>query len=180
MQRLLLAIVVGSLATACASSGHARIEASALPACMNRPDLTGWHQVSGDGMTFCVPEGWSSTGMRTWKGDSGKIRWAWGARSGSMETRVVSEVVAVRGGAVPAPSPAPPAPMPAAPVPHVYDSRETVGGVQVDLWIERRGDTFATGARWDTGKRMHMTGEALTRSAASMQLDIYRSVRIAP
>jgi hypothetical protein len=179
MNRILLLIALGSLATACASSGQAGIQASALPSCMNRPELQGWHQVSGDGLTFCVPEDWSSTSGRAWRGNEGRIRWAWNTRSDPGEVRVVTEVVAVHNGTVPTPPPAPPTPSPSnPPVGHVYDSRETVGGVQVDLWITRRGSSFVTGATWTTGRRMQMTGEAPTRTAATLQLDIYRSVRL--
>lgn len=178
MNRTLLVIALGVLATACASSGQARIEASALPACTNRPELEGWHQVSEEGLTFCVPEDWSSTGIRVWRGTGGKIHWIWGTPV-NRELGVVTQVVAVTDGTIPTRPPTlPPPPVSNLPVRHIYDSRETVGGVQVDLWIQRRASSFVTGATWTTGKRMQMTGEAATRSAASLQLDIYRSVRL--
>jgi hypothetical protein len=169
MNRPLMAIVLGSLAGACASSGHTRIEASALPACMNRPELDGWHQVAGDGLTFCVPADWSSTGGHAWHGSGGRIRWAPGATPFRVESRFVA--VAVPKGQVP-----PSAPKPTLRL--VYNTSELVDHAQVDLWIFEKDGSFDTGASWNTGERMHMTGEAPSRAAADVHMDIFRSVRI--
>lgn len=169
MRRLLMVMLLGSFATACASSGQARIQASALPPCTTRPDLAGWHQVSGDGVTFCVPEDWSSTGRRAWHGKDGKIRWAPGARPFRIEERVVTVTVSRRQ--------APPR-LPAPQIRLVYNTSELVGGAQVDLWILDRKGTFETGASWNTGRPLHMTGEAPNEAAADVQLKIYRSVRV--
>ncbi|MEJ2215917.1 MAG: hypothetical protein P8099_04815 [Gemmatimonadota bacterium] len=173
MRRLLTAIVLGSLVVGCASAGQARVEANQLPPCTTRPDLRDWHQVSGDGVTFCVPEDWSSTGTRAWHGDGGKIHWAWGVGTNGVTKRV--RAVVAGGGKTP---PRPPPVSVEASVPPFYSTTELVGGVQVDLWIIENDGMFETGARWNTGKPMHMTGEAPNRAAAGVQLDIYRSVRI--
>ncbi|MEJ2187273.1 MAG: hypothetical protein P8Z36_15280 [Gemmatimonadota bacterium] len=169
MHRLLMALVLGSLATACASSGQARMQASTLPPCMTRPELEGWHQVSGDGVTFCVPEDWSSMGRRAWHGDGGRIRWAPGAKPFRIESRVVRVAV---------PRGAPPPTMPSPDIRIVYNTHELVGEAQVDLWIIERKGTFETGASWNTGTPLHMAGEAPNQAAADLQMKIYRSVRV--
>lgn len=160
-------VVMALAATGCATS--AVVPASTLPECRVSGAPAEWRQVSAEGLTFCVPENWRSAGSRSWRGDGGRVRWEWGQR-----VRAVSSTVVVTRGSPPTREQA----RAALPVSPVQRSTETVGGELVDLWISEVEGAYRTGADWQTGRTMYMTGEAVSLSEAERQLDIYRSVRL--
>lgn len=160
-------VVLALTAAGCATS--AVVRASTLPECSAAGAPAEWLQVKVEDLTFCVPESWRSAGPRSWRGAGGRIQWAWGQRV----REVASTVVVVMG--------SPPTREQAAaalPVSPVQRTMETVGGELVDVWISEVEGAYRTGADWQTGRTMHMTGEATSLSAAERQLDAFRSVRL--
>lgn len=165
-------LISTTLAAGCASAGTS-IPADSLPPCASAAGHESWRQASGDGVSFCVPADWASAGRRGWRGPGGKFQWDRGEHEARRE--ISSAVVAVTGDRAVAPPI--PAPIPAM---VLHRSTEEIGGALVELWISEMNGALRTGADWKSGRAIHMRGEALSRSAAELQLEIYRTTRVAP
>ncbi len=60
----------------------------------------------------------------------------------------------------------------------VYRQTETVHGVAATLWITEVRGAFFTGADFQSGGGIYLSGEAADRISADEQLDLYRTVRL--
>jgi hypothetical protein len=53
---------------------------------------------------------------------------------------------------------------------------EAIGGLEAQVWRNRFGTAYYTGARWDS-PRVWVTGEAGAADVADLQVTIFRTVR---
>lgn len=131
------------------------------------PTLATWREVRATGFTFCLPADWhpgGSTPGRVWHHEFASIEW----RTGTYRpTRIRQEIVEV-----PAGSPLPDQP----PNGQVDRFTETIGGQTADLWRNRLGGDFFTGAKWTT-PAVYIIGKADGMTTAELEIRIYRTVR---
>lgn len=127
-------------------------------------DLTGWRMVDATEFTFCVPPDWQE-GHRSWGHGAALIRWGVGEHPQGTAVRRV--VVTVPAGS--------PLPVPPPPNGDIRQFSERIGGRQADLWENRFGGDYYTGAQWQ-GPAVYLTGEAASRHAADLEITIYRTV----
>jgi len=167
--------VVGLLVllAGCASGGPA-VSASTLAACTASSAPDGWREVRNADFSFCVPASWSSSDSRVWRGDGGGIEWGTGVR----RRRVASTtaIVRTRGGGPPTEAEIQAAI--ADQVRSLYRQTETINGVEATLWITQAEGSFLTGADFQSGPGVYLSGEATDRPSADQQLVIYRTVRL--
>jgi hypothetical protein len=176
MPMLLVGLAIA--ATACRSAGSAPAAtavppdaAPALVPCgvtMQGVDVTAWREVAADGFRFCVPPDWRVS-ERTWR--HGGARLTWGLGSPPPRTEVATEVVAVPAsqlGAV----------RPGTPIPDsdVRRFSEEIGGHVADLWRNRFGRKYYTGAQWSS-PRVWLVGDAEDPATADLQVAVFRTVR---
>jgi hypothetical protein len=153
------------------------------PACavtLAGADLTGWKEVRATGFTFCVPGGWRPSGRarngvdaRTWRSGSSSV--AWGTEVPErIRVATTTTVVVVTDRSVGGTAPPPPTPM----VPgRVRTFSEVIGGTPADLWDNEFEGVHYTGAKWSTPRPVYVTGESRDDRSASIQLQVYRTVR---
>jgi hypothetical protein len=139
-----------------------------------------WRVVRATGLTFCVPPHWRPDGpaprgadAMTWYGDNGSI--TWGAPPSRILTREVILAVPVqRGTPLDVESLGFPPPR-TTPLNFQYD----VDGLTIATSQRRCQGTF-----WSTasigGTFPQLTGEARGGAAASVQMAIFRTIRLAP
>jgi hypothetical protein len=146
--------------------------ASACPvpgvASLSRP----WHQVLGDGFTFCVPSDWNpadgraTTIARAWTHAGSTIEWAPGpplSRITSQE-RIVEIPAARLAGSI------------EQPCPYASGQLELIGDGRAELAGCGRGREYETYAYW-RDKGVHFAGTAIMSEEAALQFAIYRTVR---
>jgi hypothetical protein len=136
-----------------------------------------WRLVSAQGFTFCVPGDWETADGRTWRGAGGSITWGTGfpPRQATVSGTVVMRVPANRGmpseaevrAAVEAQLGVRCSP---------YRLKESIGGAAADLYDTECNGQHHTGARWES-PAVFFQGQADSPSAASLQLQVYRTTR---
>lgn len=165
----LIAAVMG-----CGGAGHAPVAESVSPAtgadvtCTATAkgiDVSAWRQVEGGGFTFCVPRDWRGSGHQ-WRHGASSITWGVGARTpkiGTAEVKVtpaqLEEIVATG----------------RPPDSDGWHTTEDIGGREAEIWRNRMGRDYATGAEWSSPD-VWFTGTAKTAAAADLQLAIFRTV----
>ena len=170
----LAVLVTLTVALGCGGASRPATTPPALAADPNVPpctatvpstDVTSWRAVAADGFTFCVPADWQQNGQQ-WRGGSAKI--AWGTGEPPARTATTSEIVTVPSGSA----------MPSRPVraPELQRFKEDIGGRTADVFKNRYGSHYFTGARW-SAPAVWMDGEASSGGAAELQIKIYRTVR---
>jgi hypothetical protein len=131
------------------------------------PTSTPWQLVVADGFTFCVPSDWRPSDERTWSGGGGWVRWGANATGAPIAVRdqVTSRPMAF--GEVP--------------VPRCSDNQfpGTVDGQAVDFEDIDCAGKHNTSAQW-RGIAIHLWGECTSGGTASLQLQVYRTVRVVP
>jgi hypothetical protein len=141
--------------------------ATPCTASVPKVDLTGWARVQARGFTYCVPPDWHGSGSEQRRGQASIT---WGTGQPPVRTASVTRVVKVRAGD---PLPPPPDQLSDA------DTRrfsESIGGADADLYENRVGLDYYTGATWDS-MSIYFQGEAHDRSTAELEVTIFRTVR---
>lgn len=126
-------------------------------------DIRDWRTVDARGFTFCVPADWRSRG-NSWRRGSASIEWGVGEpRPRAIQKTVASESM-----------------LPSGPPPNSDIRRfsETIGGREAELWENRFGTSYYTGAKFSRPK-VYLVGGASDRGAANLEIEIYRTVRFA-
>jgi 2-polyprenyl-6-methoxyphenol hydroxylase-like FAD-dependent oxidoreductase len=163
-----LAIVVA----ACRSAGSADIATAAIPgpacrATVQGVDVTAWREIAAEGFRFCVPPAWRGSGQ-TLRHGGASLTWGLGehpqrqAVATAVVTVPASELGTVTNGAVPNSD--------------VRRFTEDIGGRQADVWRNRFGNKYYTGAPWSS-PRVWLIGDAEDAPSANLQVTIFRTVR---
>ena len=174
MRHLRLVSVVGlvSLSAACHHGGQSSTQSvaanseaasNACRATVQRMDVSTWREVVTTQFTFCVPADWL---VRDHGAEHGSSEIEWG--DGSPPNKVLGQSTV----AVPDVGRAGPRLMDR----DMKHFSEDVGGYHAELWQNRFGSRYYTGARWES-PAVWLTGEATIPRAAEIQLAIYRTVR---
>ena len=134
---------------------------------MQGVDVTAWREVVADGFRFCVPSSWRASG-RTWQHGGASISWGVGSRPARQAATTVVSVPASELGALQAGG--------AVPDSDVRRFSETIDGRRANLWRNRFGREFHTGAEWSF-PRVWLVGDARDAASADLQVAIFRTVR---
>lgn len=149
--------------------------ASACPAPNTASPSRPWHQVLGNGFTFCVPSDWNpadgraTTIARMWTHAGGKIEWSPGPPSARItwQERVVAVPPSQLAGSL------------VQPCEYSSGQQELIGDHPAELVACGNGKKYETYAYWrDQG--IHFAGTATMSEEAALQLAIYRTVRFTP
>ena len=176
--RILLLVLVAACASAPPIWTPAARTSPASCSAPGGPVSPEWQLVTGDGFTFCVPPDWRTTDGRTWHGTGGSSV-TWGA--GAMPRReVVSGVVTMRvpaGGAPPSRAAVEAAAQAQLGQQCTTDRHaESVGGQPARLVDFSCQGQHNTSIQW-TGAALYFEGETGDAREASLQLQVYRTVR---
>ena len=170
--------VLGVLVTACGGSrtdpAVAPVASTAAPpvACTARLhdlDLSTWREVAADGFTFCVPHSWSGSG-RILRSGTATITWGAGSQPPRRTIAVTRTEVVAGPGAYRPTNPGPP------PDSDIRRFSEEIDGRRAELWRNRFGSEYYTGARWSS-PRVWIVGDAASPKEADLQVTVYRTVR---
>ena len=153
-------------ATPSPSATAAAPTAEACTASVPAVDLSAWRLVTAQGFTFCVPPEWRGSG-RTWHRGNATISWGLGEPARREVRTELRTVPASQAGSPPAGAP---------PDSDIRRFAEAIGGRDAQLWRNRFGRAYYTGARWDS-PRVWLTGEANGPDAADLEVTIFRTVR---
>lgn len=131
-------------------------------------DVTTWREVAADGFRFCVPPDWPVSGQ-TWRHGGASLTWGVGelprreARATEIVAVPASGLGAAQGGL---------------PIPDSDMRRfsEEIGGHLADLWRNRFGEKYYTGAQWSS-PRVWIEGGAQDPTTADLQVTVVRTVR---
>ena len=129
-------------------------------------DVSHWQTVAATGFTFCAPPDWTRRGTTIRRGAS-VVRWGRGAPP----PKVRESVIRVPAGSVPGGAGG-------LPDSEVRRFTEVIGGLPADVWRNRFGRDYYTGAEWTT-TRIWLEGDARDGQAADLEVAIYRTVRFA-
>ena len=178
MQRPLPMLVVGlaMTATGCRSAPPGPAATTVPPAAASAPcgatvqgvDVSAWREVAANGFRFCAPTDWRVSGQ-TWRHGGGSLTWGVGAHP--RREAVATEVVAVRasdlGGA-----------QPGMPIPDsdVRRFSEEIDGHLADVWRNRFGNKYYTGAQWSSPS-VWLVGDADDPATADLEVAVFRTVR---
>ena len=141
------------------------------------PSGAPWQLVTAQGFTFCVPPDWRTADGRRWQGADGSVQWGLGTPP---RRALDSGTVAVRvpmGGGMPSPADIRAAAA-AQGIAQCNTERrvEQIGGQTAALYDAECDGQHHTGAQWET-LGIYLQGEAGGAFAATLQLQIYRTVR---
>jgi hypothetical protein len=174
----MLLVALGIAATACRSAPSASADTAVLPASAPAPvpcgatvqdvNVTAWREVAAEGFRFCVPPDWRVSD-RTWR--HGGARLTWGLGAPPSRQRVATAVVAVPASELGAAGPGSPIPDS-----DVRRFSEDIGGHLADLWRNRFGRSYYTGAEWSS-PRVWLVGDAQDPATADLQITVFRTVR---
>lgn len=171
---LLAGMVIVSTACSRAGAGAAGAQPSkaAAPSTTCRAivrglDTSRWREVSAEGFSFCVPATWSGNG-RTWRQGGGSITWGVGTHPRPKTSTTVVAVRASEIGSLQSGGPPPDS--------DVQRFSEEIGGRRADLWRNRFGREFHTGAVWSS-PRVWLVGESQDATSADVQVMVFRTVR---
>lgn len=149
------------------SASVADASATSCRATRHDVDLSTWREVVAEGFSFCLPPGWKG-GARSWRMGSATLAWGRGARPPREVAVVTRRVEVSKGGA--------PMSIPPAPDSDVQRFSESIGGRPAQLWRNRFGAKYYTGAEWSSASTW-LTGTAQDAADAALQIAIYRTVR---
>jgi len=145
------------------------------------PTNAPWQLVSAPGFTFCVPPDWRTSDGRTWQGGGGSVTWGLGTPPPRQVVRPVTVLVrAPAGGGMPTQG-AIRAAAAAQGIPQCSTNRRSqpVGGQTAELYDTDCDGEHHTGAWWGS-LGVYLQGEGGTDGTASLQLQVYRTVRFVP
>lgn len=176
--RLLPLVLVGTAiaATACRSA-QSRPVATTVPvasapapcgATVQGADVSKWQEVAAGGFRFCVPSNWKLSGQ-TWRHAGARL--TWGVGEPPRREAVATKVVAVRASDLGAAQPGMPIPDS-----DVRRFSEEIGGHLADVWRNRFGRKYYTGAQWSS-PRVWLVGDADDPATADQQVTVFRTVR---
>ena len=164
------ALALGAACQRTGTGGAAPAPAAAIAAgepCAVPPDeadSASWRTVTATGFTFCAPPGWTRRGDAIRRGVSA-VRWG----RGEHPRTEVEAVVRVPAGSMPTGS--------GGPLDNeVRRFTEAIGGLQADVWRNRFGRNYYTGAEW-TSAAVWLVGEARDSRTADLEVVMYRTVR---
>ena len=171
MRNLLIVGAVTFVAACHGSGAGAAVSAPAsaaqaiepCPVSLEGVDVSDWQVVTATGFTFCTPRDWTRRGNAIHRGAS-VVRWGTGQHP---RTEVATTTVRVPAGT---------APTVGAGVPdsEVHRFSEVIGGLTAEVWLNRFGRHYYTGADWST-PGVWLVGEANELSTANLQLLMYRT-----
>jgi hypothetical protein len=133
------------------------------PTSLEGVDVSDWQVVTATGFTFCTPRDWIRRGNAIRRGSS-VIRWGTGQHPRTEMATTVARV------------PAGTAPTGGAGVPdsEVHRFSEVIGGLTAEVWLNRFGRHYYTGADWST-PGVWLVGEASELPTANLELLMYRT-----
>lgn len=175
MRHLCLASFVGLIlfSAACHHGGQnatqsvaANSEAATNPcrATVKRMDVSAWREVATTQFTFCVPADWLVREDGAVHGSS-EIEWGRGSPPNKVIGTSIVQIPAGGGATGRGLSDR-----------DMQRFSEDIGGYHAQLWKNRFGSRYYTGARWES-PAVWLTGEATIPRAAEIQLAIFRTVR---
>ena len=166
-----IAAMAGACARAAQTSAPATVDQPLSPlaechATVRDMDVSTWRAVSAETFTFCVPPDWRGSG-RSWRRGSGEISWGTGTHPREQVATVIATVPASDR-----------ATLSSGPLPDsdVRPFSEEIGGRRAEMWRNRIGQDYHTGADWEA-MRIWMVGKARDATTADLQLAIFRTVR---
>jgi len=182
MRRLLLGLFC--LLSGCASGPRmwtpVQRPSAASCAAPGAPTDAPWQLVSAPGFTFCVPSDWRTSDGRTWHGAGGSVTWGLGTPPRRVGPPMIVEMRVPPGGGMPSPAAIQAAAAAqGAPQCSTYRRSEKVGGQVAELYDTECNGEHHTGARWESAG-VYLQGEGGMDGTASVQLQVYRTVRFVP
>lgn len=176
MQIRPLVILLAIGGTLLAVEARAQVPEEPCPFPVTGTPEDSWRLVRAEGFTFCVPSSWKPAGRagrdglspRKWRGRRGSIEWGKGEYRRETRTGTMTVMVEVDENR--------PLMLPTPPPPDVRNFTEVIDGRPAEMWDNRFGSTFSTGANW-RDPHVHVAGEASDHATVRLQMTIYRTVR---